>query len=80
MVFNLPHISQVYLFYRADVIDGQFGVGVESLESRLFEEHEIPWSDLAFPTVGRALKHYFSDRKAGAYPVRVEDITYPAKR
>lgn len=80
MVFNLPHISQVYIFYRADVVNGEFGVGVESLESRLFEEHEIPWSDLAFPTVGRALKHYFADRQSGEFPVRVEDITYPSRR
>lgn len=80
MVFNLPHISQVYIFYRAAVVNGEFGVGVESLESRLFEEHEIPWSDLAFPTVGRALKHYFADRQSGEFPVRVEDITYPSRR
>lgn len=80
MVFNLPQISQVYIFYRADVIDGQFGVGVESLESRLFEEHEIPWDELAFPTISRALKYYFSDRQSGQFPVRVEDITYPRKR
>ena len=80
MVFNLPHISQVYIFFRADVIDGQYGIGVESLESRLFEEHEIPWSELAFPTVARALKHYFADRKSGEFPVRVEDITYPPRR
>jgi ADP-ribose pyrophosphatase YjhB (NUDIX family) len=80
MVFNLPQISQVYIFFRADVIDGQYGVGVESLESRLFEEHEIPWNELAFPTIGRALKYYFSDRQSGQFPVRVEDITYPRKR
>ena len=80
MVFNLPQISQVYIFFRADVIDGQYGVGVESLESRLFEEHEIPWNELAFPTIGRALKYYFSDRQSGQFPVRVEDITYPPRR
>lgn len=80
MVFNLPQISQVYIFFRADVIDGQYGVGVESLECRLFEEHEIPWHELAFPTIGRALKYYFSDRQSGLFPVRVEDIIYPQKR
>lgn len=80
MVFNLPQINQVYIFYRADVVDGRFGVGVESLESQLFTEEEIPWSDLAFPTVSRALKYYFADRRDGLFPVRVEDITYPRKR
>ncbi|NPU95439.1 MAG: NUDIX hydrolase [Gammaproteobacteria bacterium] len=74
-VFNLPHISQVYLFFRADVIDGRHGPGTESLESRLFEEHEIPWQDLAFPTVARTLQFFFADRRAGEFPVRVEDIT-----
>lgn len=80
MVFNLPQINQVYIFYRAEVVDGRFGVGVESLESQLFAEDEIPWSDLAFPTVSRALKYYFADRRDGLFPVRVEDITYPHKR
>jgi len=80
MVFNLPHINQVYIFYRGEVIDGKYGVGVESLESRLFAEDEIPWNELAFPTVSRALRHYFSDRQTNDFPVRVEDITYPSKR
>ena len=80
MVFNLPHISQVYLFYRGQLIEGRHGAGEESLETRLFEEHEIPWDDLAFPTVYRALKHFFSDRQQGLYPVRVEDITYPRRK
>ncbi|HVL02400.1 MAG TPA: NUDIX hydrolase [Dongiaceae bacterium] len=74
-LFNLPHISQVHLFFLADVIDGRHGPGTESLESRMFEEHEIPWNDLAFPTVGRTLKYYFEDRRTGDYPLRVEDIT-----
>lgn len=80
MVFNLPHINQVYIFYRAEVIDGAFGVGVESLECRLFDEKDIPWDDLAFPTVARALTYYFSDRQQADFPVRVEDITYPPRR
>lgn len=76
-VFNLPHISQVYLFYRAELIDGQFGVGEESLESQLFEEHDIPWSELAFPTIKRTLQLYFEDRKTETYPVRSEDLRPP---
>lgn len=73
-VFNLPHISQVYMFFKASLTEHGFGVGPESLETRLFMEEEIPWTELAFPTVARTLQHYFSDRKTGHYPVRVEDI------
>ncbi|MBA53627.1 MAG: NUDIX hydrolase [Pseudomonadales bacterium] len=79
-VFNLPHISQVYLFYRADVIDGQYGVGVESLESQLFDEQDIPWNELAFPTIHRTLQHYFEDRKTDQFPVRTEDLRPPYRK
>ena len=73
-LFNLPHISQVYLFFLADVIDGEYGVGEESLESNLFREEDIPWDELAFPTIERTLKLYFEDRKSQRFPTRVEDI------
>lgn len=74
-IFNLPHISQVYMFFRADLVNGEYGVGEESLETELFNESDIPWKELAFPTIYRTLKLYFEDRKQNAFPVRVEDIT-----
>ena len=79
-IFDVPHISQVYLFYRADLVDGQYGVGVESLETRLFDEQEIPWDELAFPTIHRTLRHYFRDRKLDHYPVHSEDLTPPYRK
>lgn len=76
-VFNLPHINQVYIFFRADIIDGRFGVGVESLETQLFLEQDIPWEHLAFPTISRTLTHFFTDRKTNSFPIRIEDIALP---
>lgn len=73
-VFNLPHISQIYMFFRATLADLDFRPGTESLDVRLFEEHEIPWDELAFPVIRDTLKHYFEDRRTGSYPVRVGDI------
>ncbi len=73
-IFNLPHISQVYLFFRARLVDDRFAPGDESLDVRLFEEADIPWQRLAFPVVTSTLRHYFSDRSRGDYPVRMEDI------
>ena len=40
----------------------------------LFEEAEIPWSELAFRTVGRTLECFFADRRTEVYPVRSESI------
>ncbi|UVE16771.1 NUDIX hydrolase [Pseudomonas sp. LS44] len=73
-LFDLPHISQVYVFFRAELLDLDFCAGDESLEVRLFHEADIPWSELAFPTVGRTLECYFADRVAQTYPVRNESL------
>jgi len=71
---NLPHIDQVYMLFRAQLLDLDFSAGEESLEVALFKEHEIPWDELAFPTVSLALQQYFADRKKGIFPPRMADI------
>ena len=73
-LIDVPHISQVHVFFRAELADPDFAAGIESLEVRLFEEADIPWSELAFRTVGRTLECFFADRRAGLYPVRSESI------
>ena len=54
--------------------DLDFAAGEESLEVRLFQQHEIPWSELAFPTIGRTLECYFADRVQQVFPLRNEAI------
>ena len=71
-VFDLPHISQVQVFYRAEMSEPVFAVGEESLEVGLFAQNQIPWAELAFPTVGRTLEYFFADRLEHNYPVRNE--------
>ena len=73
-IFSLPHISQIYLFYRAEMANAEFSPGFESLEVALFEETEIPWEELAFPAIRQTLEHFFADRPSGVYPVRSQDI------
>ena len=73
-IFSLPHISQIYLFYRADMSAPEFSPGFESLEVELFDEAGVPWDELAFPVIRQTLEHYFSDRQTGVFPVRSQDI------
>ncbi|AJD47252.1 MutT/nudix family protein [Isoalcanivorax pacificus W11-5] len=73
-VFNLPHIYQVYVFFLGELADGKFGVGDESSDAGLFLPEEIPWDELAFPTITRTLKFYLQDMKTGDFPIRVQDI------
>jgi ADP-ribose pyrophosphatase YjhB (NUDIX family) len=73
-VINLPHISQIYVMFRARLLDLDFGPGSESLEVALFREDDIPWSQLAFRTIARTLRLYFLDRKLGVFPVHVSTL------
>lgn len=73
-VYSIPHISQVYMMFRARLLDLDFGPGDESLEVRLFREEEIPWDELAFRTIGRTLRNYFLDRKFGDFPLHVSAL------
>lgn len=73
-LFNIPHISQVYLMFRARLLDLNFAPGPESLEVALFRETEIPWRELAFPVVHEILTRYFEDRRRGQFQLHSGDI------
>ncbi len=60
-VYNIPHISQVYLLFKSDLLSLDFFPGSESLEVRLFTEEEVPWDRIAFSAIYYALKCFFSD-------------------
>lgn len=79
-VFDVPYISQVYMFYRCDLDNGEYGVGPESLETDLYTEDEIPWDNIAFPVVYETLKEFFADTEKAQYPVRVSSIEYKPRR
>lgn len=51
-----------------------FGCGPESLESRVFALHEIPWADLAFPTVRQALLHHVRRAKQAGVGPLIPDV------
>ena len=57
-VYAVPHISQVQLMYRASLASPEFSPGPESLETKLFAWDDIPWNELAFPSVHWALDHF----------------------
>lgn len=57
-VYNIPRISQVQLIYCAEMNVPEVKPGPESLEVRYFTWDEIPWDELAFPSVTWALQQY----------------------
>ena len=67
--FNIPHINQMYMLYRARLLDLDFSPGAESLEVALYSEQDIPWDQVAFPAIERTLTYYFDDVKRGTFSV-----------
>jgi ADP-ribose pyrophosphatase YjhB (NUDIX family) len=57
-VYSVPRLSQVQIIYRARLLSPEVAPGVESLDVGLFGWADIPWPDLAFPTVRWALHHF----------------------
>ncbi len=74
-MFDLPHINQVYFFYKAELVDMNFGPGEESLDVQLFDEQDIPWNELAFPVIEETLKYYFQDNKQQDFIFRSQVLT-----
>jgi hypothetical protein len=53
------------VMFRAKLLEPRFAPGPESLEVALYDEKEIPWSELAFASGEYALRQYFADRSGG---------------
>ena len=74
-MFNILHVNQLYIIFRARLKNLEFSPGPESQEVRLFAEKDIPWDDLAFETVRHTLRFFFRDRKGGPFPMRTGTVT-----
>ena len=57
-VYAITRLSQVQLIYRARLVTPEVSAGPESAEVGLFRWDEIPWDDIAFPSVHWSLGHY----------------------
>jgi len=59
-IYSIPRISQIQLIYRARLVSETVAAGPESEEVALMACDELPWGDLAFPSVHWALQQHRS--------------------
>ena len=72
-LINVARVGQVHMFYLATLESDQFSPGHESLEVALFEHNNIPWDEIAFPTVRMTLQRYFADSAQGQHGFHAMD-------
>ena len=74
-LYNLPRISQVYVMFHGRLRQGFARANEETLEVGLFEQADIPWSEIAFPVVGETLVRWFEMRDGGERRVYLADVS-----
>lgn len=79
-VYDIPRISQVQLIFRARLLSPDVAAGPESEEVALFRWDEIPWRDIAFPTVHWALREYEARKGQTAFAPAVNPAPDVAAR
>ncbi|WP_348761064.1 NUDIX hydrolase [uncultured Salinisphaera sp.] len=73
-MIDVTHIGQVHIFFTARQDGVQRPAGPESSEVAFVPIADIEWTQLAFPTIHRALTRYVADREAGRHGVHVEAL------
>lgn len=76
-VIDVVHAGQVHVFFSAAMTTAEFGAGEETLESRLFPLSEIPWEDIAFRSVGMALRHRLAQLRQGHSEILLTRVEPP---
>lgn len=73
-LFNICHVGQIYLMFRACMRTSEFSPGPESSDVQLLSEADIPWEKLAFSVIEATLKRYVADRRSGDFAFAIGDI------
>ena len=67
-VYTIPRIAQVQIMYLAHLESAAISAGPESLEVKLAGWSDIPWDEIAFPSVIWALEQYRSVEGVADFP------------
>jgi ADP-ribose pyrophosphatase YjhB (NUDIX family) len=72
-IFSLKKINQIQIIYLAHLNDEHFAPGIESLDVKLFEYKNLPWNEMAFPSVKWIFELYKSYKNGDNLPFSRED-------
>lgn len=75
-VYEIPRISQIYVIHAGRMTTGDHAPGPESTDTHLLAWDDIPWDDLAFPSIRWALERH----KDGLPPDIAQAPPRPAAR
>lgn len=66
-IFSVPHMNQVYIIYRATLIDFVAEAGPESDKVVFIDKEDIPWSDMTYPAITQITARYLEEKGKGKF-------------
>ena len=73
-VLNVPRTNQIHMFFTARLASPEYDITSESSAVALVAFDDIPWSQLAFPTVHHALKDFVNDWPSQQFLPKMGDV------
>ena len=70
-VVDVTHARQVHIFFRAKLPSAKFEAGHETSEAQLFKIADLPWEEIAFPSVRIALEQLLRSQTEGGEGVHL---------
>ena len=74
-VFNVQHMHQVYIIYRAQFVQKTQEMGSESSAVKWFTEHTLPFEQLSYPAIKTMLQRHSKERKTGCFSLYQGDAS-----
>ena len=65
-VYSYPGRAPVIIVFAASILGGELCCDDEGLEARWFQDHEIPWDELAFRSTQEALREFLGKTSGDA--------------
>jgi len=66
--------KQIHMYFRANMVSSAYQTTAESSEVALYAFDQIPWRQLSFPSVYKALEDFLHDYPTGQFPISIYDI------
>ena len=66
-IFSVPQIDEVYIMFRAQLIEFSDEPGPETMAAKLLSPEEIPWDNIFYPAIKDILQRYIDEKAAGTF-------------
>ena len=66
-IFSIPTINEVYIIFRAKLIDLEQQPGPETQQIKLFSPNKIPWDNIFYPAIKNILQRYIQEKDKGTF-------------